>query len=115
MDRITNAKAEFRRKQWTQIIQTCQTSGMRAATWCAQNDVNIKSYYYWLRKFRTAACDTSNLLVTSNEQQIVPLPFKQAKTSSAITINMTTVSIEINDGTSRATIEAVLLALKNIC
>jgi hypothetical protein len=117
LDKITNAKTEFRLKQWTKIIQTCQASGMTVVSWCAQNNVKIKSYYYWLRRLRSIACETGELSISSNEQQIVPLTFKQTKSSAmaAITIHLPTVSVDIQDGTSRATIEAVLAILKNIC
>jgi hypothetical protein len=117
MDKITDAKAEFRLKQWTKIIESCQTSGMTATAWCGQNNVNIKSYYYWLRKIRTIACESQELPVGSNEQPIVPLSFTHAKESAAaaITIHLPSVSIDIQDGVSKATIEAVLAALKNVC
>ncbi|WP_414705316.1 IS66 family insertion sequence element accessory protein TnpA [Pseudobacteroides sp.] len=48
MDKITDAKTEFRLKQWTQIVQACQSSSMTVVGWCEQNNVKIKSYYYWL-------------------------------------------------------------------
>lgn len=117
MDKITNAKTEFRLKQWEKIIHTCQTSGMPVASWCAQNNVNTKTYYYWLRKIRSMICETKELSINSTQQQIVPLSFKQTKTStmSAITIQFPSVSVNIQDGTSRATIESVLAVLKNIC
>ncbi len=33
------------------------TSGMMVVRWCEQNNVNIKSYYYWLRRIRSLACE----------------------------------------------------------
>jgi hypothetical protein len=117
LDKITGAKTEFRLKQWEKIIQTCQTSGMQVVSWCAQNNVNAKTYYYWLRKIRSMICETRESSIGSNEQQIVPLPFKHTKssTTAAITIHLQAVSVDIQDGTSQATIEAVLAGLKNIC
>ncbi|NSW92704.1 MAG: IS66 family insertion sequence element accessory protein TnpB [Firmicutes bacterium] len=117
MDKITNVKNEFRLKQWAKIIQSCQESNMTVVAWCAQNNVNIKSYYYWLRKLRTLACESGQLMTNHSEQQIVPLTFERAKTSSeaAITIHLSDISIDINNGASRTTIEAVLSSLKNIC
>lgn len=55
MDKITDAKTEFRLKQWTKIIQTCQASGMTVVGWCGQNNIKIKSYYYSLRRARALA------------------------------------------------------------
>lgn len=42
MNKITDAKTEFRLKQWSQIIQNCQASGITAVAWCSQNNVKIK-------------------------------------------------------------------------
>ncbi len=49
MDIVSETKAEFRLRQWTKIIKECQASNLSAAAWCRQNNINIKSYYYWLR------------------------------------------------------------------
>lgn len=69
MDKITGAKTEFRLKQWTHIIQTCQASGMTVVNWCEQNNVKTKSYYYWLRKksSKTLAIVNVNIKGTKNE------------------------------------------------
>jgi hypothetical protein len=117
MDKITDAKSEFRLRQWAEIIQACQVSGMTVIAWCAQNNVNIKSYYYWLRKVRSMACESGELMTRSNKQMIVPLKYTSAKASvkTAATIHLPTVSVDIYDGASGTTIEAVLSALKNIC
>ena len=115
MDKITNAKTEFRLKQWSKIIQACQTSEMTVVSWCSQNNVKIKSYYYWLRRIRTLACETGSLVPQKPEQEIVPVPFHQTKVSAAVTIHLPSFCVDIHDGTSRETIEAVLSALKSIC
>lgn len=115
MDKITDTKTEFRMKQWTKIIQTCQTSGMTVVCWCSQNNVKIKSYYYWLRRVRAMACETGSLVPQKMEQQIVPVSFRQANASAAVTIHLSSICVDIHDGTSRETIEAVLSALKTIC
>ena len=81
MDKITDAKTEFRLKQWSKIIQACQTSGMTVVSWCNQNNVKIKSYYYWLRKLRTLTCEAGSLVPQKTEQVIVPVPFHQTKAS----------------------------------
>lgn len=115
MDKITDAKTEFRLKQWAKIIQTCQSSGMTVVGWCSQNNVKTKSYYYWLRRIRSLTCEAGLLVPQRNETQIVPVPFRQTKASALVTIHLSSVSVDIHDGTSRETIEAVLAALKTIC
>lgn len=115
MDKVTDAKTEFRLRQWTKIIQACQTSGMTVLAWCSQNNVNTKSYYYWLRRLRSLACESGALTTRSSEQPIVPVAFKQTRTPATITIHLSSISVDIHDGASRETIEAVLVALKTVC
>lgn len=117
MDKVTDAKTEFRLKQWTRIIQTCRASDMTVVAWCAQNNIHIKAYYYWLRRLRTLACESGQLAAYNNENRIVPMEYKPATTniSAAITIHLPSVSIDIRDGASKTTIEDVLSAVKKIC
>lgn len=115
MDKISNAKSEFRLKQWTQIIRTCQESELKVATWCEQNNVNIKSYYYWLRKIRSIACESTSLLPLENSQQIVPLSLGHPKSAAAVTIHLSSISVDIHNGASKETIGSVLAVLKSIC
>ena len=35
---------------WTKRITECKNSGMRAGDWCAENGINVKTYYYWHNK-----------------------------------------------------------------
>lgn len=117
MDKISEAKTEFRLRQWTKIIQAYQASGMTVVAWCSQNNIKTKSYYYWLRKLRSMACEAVELPACSDEQPIVPLAYTQtrASNSAVITIHLSSASIDIQNGASRATIEAVLAALKSVC
>lgn len=50
MDQVTFVKSEFRLQQWSRIISNCQSSGQTVVSWCKENGINIKTYYYWLRK-----------------------------------------------------------------
>ncbi len=55
MDKITH---EVRLANWTRIIEQCQArpAGQSAKKWLADNGINEKQYYYWLRKLRQKAC-----------------------------------------------------------
>lgn len=54
MDQSTH---DVRMTNWLNIISQCQNrpTGISAKQWLAENDVNEKSYYYWLRKIRREA------------------------------------------------------------
>jgi hypothetical protein len=88
---------------------------MTVVAWCSQNNVKIKSYYYWLRRIRSLTCESEALTTRCNEQPIVPVAFRQTKTPAVVTIHLPSISVDTHDGASRETIEAVLAALKTIC
>ena len=55
MENVIQARNEYRKQQWTQIIRECQSSGLSNKEYCRQQGISEKSYYYWLRKLRNAA------------------------------------------------------------
>ena len=55
MDQVSIAKSELRFQQWTKLVAECQSSQMTVKAWCELNNINIKTYYYWLHKIRAKA------------------------------------------------------------
>jgi putative transposase len=51
MDQSTH---DVRRENWLNIVNQCQQrpANVTVKQWLADNEINEKSYYYWLRKFR---------------------------------------------------------------
>lgn len=49
---ITAVKQEVRMRDWAEQIKAQQESGMTVQKWCAENGINVKTYYYHLRKLR---------------------------------------------------------------
>lgn len=54
---VLQVRDEYRFQQWTQIIQQCQSSGLTNKEFCEQNGISEKTYYYWLKKIRTALAE----------------------------------------------------------
>ncbi len=120
MDQVTLAKNKMRADSWRMLIQTCQQSGQTVVSWCEENNINIKTYYYWLRKLRKQELCTKELPIPIPEEKTVmfkqlevasPLPNTQA----AVIIRLPQATLEVAEGTSQQTIQAVLLALQNVC
>ena len=97
MDQVTQVKTQLRLEHWKQLISECQASGMSVCSWCKENNVSEPSYYYYLKRLR--------------QQAIVSLP----NTKAAVIIRLPQATLEIADGTSQQTIQAVLLALQSVC
>lgn len=116
MDQVTLAKSSYRMEQWKQLILECRNSGLKVDEWCEQNNLSHHAYYYWLRKIRMAA-------LAEQAGGFQPVAFKKLQvlntgTSSSgpgVVIHLPAASLEVREGTSQATVEAVLLALKATC
>ena len=120
MDQVTLVKNQMRAENWRTLIQACRQSGQTVVNWCEQNNVNSKTYYYWLRKLRTQELDGKELPVPVPDEK--PVAFKKLEvqtpvtnTQAAVIIRLPNAIVEITEGTSQQTIQAVLLALQSIC
>ena len=47
---IREAKQKTDMEIWRQRVVDCRTSGMTIAKWCEENQIHLKTYYYWQRK-----------------------------------------------------------------
>ena len=47
---------EIRLQYWAGVIKERQASGQSIRAWCRGNGIVEKTYYYWQRKLRAAAC-----------------------------------------------------------
>ena len=42
---------------WLDVIRQCRASGLTNQAWCEQNQISLKSYYYWIAKIRRLALE----------------------------------------------------------
>lgn len=120
MDQVTKAKVQFRREQWKQLIIECQQSGLPVRTWCTQNGFREQTYYYYLKKIREE--ELSKFPAPISLEETKPTVFQKlevtapiADTKAAVIIKLPQATLEIREGTSQQTIQAVLLALQSLC
>ena len=52
---VLAVRNEYRLQSWMEIIRECEESGLSNREFCSQRGISEKTYYYWLRKARTAA------------------------------------------------------------
>ena len=71
MDKITH---KVRCEQWTNIIKECLTSGMSKTTWCREDGISDKSFFYWQRILREEAylSTLENTLTPAVKENSVP-------------------------------------------
>ncbi len=60
---ITTIKRDVKLQEWMEQIKAQQESGMTVTAYCAQNGINIKTYYYHLRKVRELCLESKPAIV----------------------------------------------------
>ena len=56
MNEISRVKKEVKLAQWAEMVRSRNESGLTVTDWCKQNGINIKTYYYRLKRMRQAVC-----------------------------------------------------------
>ncbi|MBO5320182.1 MAG: hypothetical protein J6B01_10320 [Ruminococcus sp.] len=51
MDKISETKREIRLTEWQRQYEEYQKSGQTVQKWCSENNANIKTFYYRLKKY----------------------------------------------------------------
>jgi len=108
---------EINLKKWAQIVEECRNSGQTAVSWCAERDINIKTYYYWQRRVCSAVCKelaiTNNNIEKSSAFAEVIVPIRNSS-KIAITLNINNIAIEIHNGADESVVAQTLRILKSI-
>jgi hypothetical protein len=109
---------EMNLQKWTQIVEECRNSGKTVVKWCAENGINIKTYYYWQRKVLKVVCNeleiANNNIETSSAFAEVILPGTR-RSEVAITLNLNNISLQIHNGADESVISQTLRVLGNLC
>ncbi|WP_021166553.1 hypothetical protein SOV_07490 [Sporomusa ovata DSM 2662] len=110
---------QYRLSKWIEIVGECRSSGKKISAWCAENNINPKQYYYWLKRVRTAACESLQVIGTG-DQTIVPIKMPDHLTQTSHTsqspaiLRMGTVTLELNNSASTELIANAIKALTNV-
>lgn len=96
---------EYRKQQWTEIIRERQESGLTVRDYCAQHGLAEKTYYYWLRKLRSAAAEAM-------EPQLVRLEESNSSTTQMIYIRYGTAELTLPENVDLKAVSVLLNALR---
>ena len=102
MNEIAIVKKQVVDAEWAEKIRCCQESGLTVSEWCRNNNINLKTYYYHLRKLRKKICEQ------------IPVPVMTVPEGSAcVKISIGDVTAEIPEGISESMMTAVIRAMRN--
>ncbi len=112
-------KSKIKFDYWKKTIEDCQASEKTVVAYCKENNVNEKTYYYWLRKIREQLCKDMNYPATAEENKCefaqIKLHASYQQANPTIKLHVGKVVVEISDGMSQETISYVLNGIRNIC
>ena len=122
MNKIAPVKSQLRPQKWAEQINECQSSNMSVTDWCSANGIATNTYYYRLKKVRE---DTLKLLPDSSSalcEALSEISFKKLEVKTPapglipeVIVHLPQATIEVPEGISQHTIEAVPLALRATC
>ncbi len=122
MDQVSKVRKVIKREQWKTLISDCQSSGMTVRDWCLENGIKEQTYYRNLKVLRQEMIDSLPAPVNIPEETDTSTVFRKLEvtpplplTGAAIIIRLPQATLEIADGASQQTIQAVLLALQTVC
>ena len=106
MDQITT---DVRTRAWTSIVTECNSSSLSKQEWCRQNNVSIKSFYYWQRKLRMEAAQHSGFAEVTVEPQF----FNTTSGQTAAVVTVPGMHIEIMNTVTEDFLHKLVRAVKD--
>ena len=102
MDEIAIVKKQVQKAEWTERIRKCSESGLTVSEWCRENGINLKTYYYHLRKLRREICEQ------------IPVPVMTVlEECYSVKISIGEVTAEIPEDISEQMMTTLIRAMRN--
>ena len=108
MNETAKMKKEAKLAQWAEMVRQRNESGLSVTEWCKQNGINIKTYYYRLKRVRQAVCSEKE------RHDIVPVELTAGTETAAekIELSIGDVKISLPDDFNESTLKRLLGVLR---
>lgn len=102
MNEIALVKKQVIETEWAERVRRCRESGLTVSEWCRENGINLKTYYYHLRKIRKEICEQ------------IPVPVMTVpEESHSVKISIGDMIAEIPEGISEQMMTSLIRAIRN--
>lgn len=131
MDKLTETTQNQKIGLWINRIKECRASELTVPEWCDQQNIGVKTYYYWMRKIKRQLLDASlPSLVESPIKHQLPveqpvfskvqtvteeISIEQSSGKPAATLRLNGLSLDIHNGADQSTIEMIFQTIKRLC
>lgn len=108
MNEIAKVKKEVKVSKWAEMVRQRNESGLTVTDWCKENGINLKTYYYRMKRVRQAVCNEIE------QHDIVPVePIVGTEiTAEKIEISVGDVKIFLPDDFNETTLKRLLGVLR---
>ena len=108
MNETAKMKKEVKLTQWAEMVRSRSESGLTVTDWCRQNGINLKTYYYRLKRVRQEVCSEME------RHDIVPVePIAGTEiTAEKIELSTGDVKISLPDDFNESTLKRLLGVLR---
>ena len=108
MNKTAKMKKEVKLTQWAEMVRSRSESGLTVTDWCRQNGINLKTYYYRLKRVRQEVCSEME------RHDIVPVePISGTEiTAEKIELSIGDVKISLPDDFNESTLKRLLGVLR---
>ena len=98
---------EIRLKQWCELIEAANSSGLPRKQWLKENGISRDAFYYWLRKVRRYYAEQNGLVpsaANTGKGSLVEVPLARPTSGMGVTpaavIRIGSMSVEISPNVS---------------
>ena len=103
--------------EWAQMVSKCRSSGQTVEKWCGENGINIKTYYYRMKRVSDSRREEIRLC-GAEPRDIVAVNFNETirKPSGIASLRMSINGVEISvyESTDDETLRRVIRVLKSV-
>lgn len=119
MDNVTirSTKAQHNLKEWSQRVADCRNSGQPVTRWCAEHDINPKTYYNWQKKVFSAMIEQQQLQSQAPQDarpRFAELQPPVVHNNLVATVRIGEASMDVYSGADAEVVAALCKGLSNV-
>lgn len=107
------ATSQIRMKNWVSIIQDRKSSGLTINEYCKEHQISRNAYFYWLRKIRRTALESSGCSFTEIPLSGLRREVEGPAFSPQLTIQFGKTVIGVNERTPKSLLAMVCEVLSD--
>ena len=118
MDNVTIQSTKTQRSlmEWSQRVADCRNSGQPVTRWCAEHNINPKTYYNWQKRVFAAMVEQQKLQMEIPQEakpRFAELQPPVVQNNLVATVHVGEVSLEVYSGASAEVVAALCKVISN--